>query len=189
MMTSFNDVFHPEKKLKNKRLTGNSPCIDCPNVHRYHRGTSITEEVIDKDKCDNCIVELNYHMDCMIKLKWYEDNDEKVKDANRKDKYIYDCAVKYPEKMDNESLILYPEGWKDIYKKIEHKNKETEKHGKWIILDKCANEGIYCSNCQKKVYTKNYASQKRKTKYSKYCPNCGVKMDGEEIKYDRNSRR
>lgn len=48
------------------------------------------------------------------------------------------------------------------------------KHGEWLLLDECANEGVYCSLCHKKVYKKDYANQKIK---SKYCPNCGAKMD------------
>lgn len=56
--------------------------------------------------------------------------------------------------------------------------KETDKkHGYWLALDECANEGVYCSVCHKKVYKLNYANQKLK---SKYCPNCGAIMDGKE---------
>ena len=51
------------------------------------------------------------------------------------------------------------------------------KYGKWILLDECANEGVYCSICHKKVFKKHYANQKLK---SKFCPNCGAKM-GEDI--------
>ena len=50
------------------------------------------------------------------------------------------------------------------------------KHGEWFLLDECANEGVYCSLCHKKVYKKDYANQKIK---SKYCPNCGARMDGD----------
>ena len=49
------------------------------------------------------------------------------------------------------------------------------KHGYWHLLNNCANEGVYCSVCKKKVYKTNYANQKIK---SPYCPNCGAKMDG-----------
>ena len=49
-------------------------------------------------------------------------------------------------------------------------------HGEWFLLDDCANAGIYCSVCHKKVYREEYAYRKFK---SKYCPNCGAKMDGE----------
>lgn len=52
-----------------------------------------------------------------------------------------------------------------------------KKHGYWYALDKCANEGVYCSVCNKKVYKLNYANQKLK---SKYCPNCGAIMDEKE---------
>lgn len=50
------------------------------------------------------------------------------------------------------------------------------KHGKWFLLDECANDGVYCSQCYKKVYKTEYANQKLK---SPYCPNCGAKMDGD----------
>ncbi len=49
------------------------------------------------------------------------------------------------------------------------------RHGHWFLLDECANEGVYCSVCHKKVYRTQYANQKIK---SAYCPNCGAKMDG-----------
>ncbi len=47
-------------------------------------------------------------------------------------------------------------------------------HAKWNILNECLNEGVYCSRCKKKVYKIEYANQKLN---SKYCPNCGAKMD------------
>ena len=50
----------------------------------------------------------------------------------------------------------------------------TVKHGSWFLLDECANAGVYCSICHKKVYKTDYANQKIK---SKYCPNCGAIMD------------
>lgn len=47
--------------------------------------------------------------------------------------------------------------------------------GHWFLLDECSNEGVYCSNCHKKVYRVDYANQKVK---SNYCPNCGADMQG-----------
>ena len=54
------------------------------------------------------------------------------------------------------------------------------RHGKWISLTECANEGVYCSICKKKVWKSDYAlcSHKSRNKLrSDYCPNCGSKMD------------
>ena len=50
------------------------------------------------------------------------------------------------------------------------------RHAKWVLIDECVNEGIYCSNCHKKIYRAEYANQKVK---SNFCPNCGAKMDEE----------
>lgn len=54
------------------------------------------------------------------------------------------------------------------------KNINDGRHGHWVYLSECANEGVYCSVCHKKVYKSGYANQKIK---SKYCPNCGAIMD------------
>ena len=49
--------------------------------------------------------------------------------------------------------------------------------GYWISLTDCANAGVYCSVCNKKVYKEDYAWCNRKNKLrSDYCPHCGVKM-------------
>lgn len=52
------------------------------------------------------------------------------------------------------------------------------RHAKWELIDECINEGVYCSNCRKKIYRARaeYANQKVK---SNYCPNCGARMDGD----------
>lgn len=52
------------------------------------------------------------------------------------------------------------------------------KRGRWISLTECANAGVYCSVCNKKVYKEDYAwCNKRNKMRSNYCPNCGAKMD------------
>ena len=48
------------------------------------------------------------------------------------------------------------------------------RHAKWVLIDECVNEGVYCSNCHKKIYRAEYANQKVK---SNFCPNCGAKME------------
>ena len=55
--------------------------------------------------------------------------------------------------------------------------------GRWISLTECANEGVYCSICKKKVWKSDYAwcSKRSRNKLrSNYCPNCGAAMDLEE---------
>ena len=51
----------------------------------------------------------------------------------------------------------------------------TRPKGKWIILDECANEGVYCSECHKKVFKLEF-SPTMKWRNFKYCPNCGADM-------------
>ena len=55
------------------------------------------------------------------------------------------------------------------------------RHAKWELIDECVNEGVYCSNCHKKIYRAEYANQKVK---SNFCPNCGAKMD-QEVSNDK----
>ena len=53
----------------------------------------------------------------------------------------------------------------------------VQKCGYWISLTDCANAGVYCSICNKKVYREDYAWCNRKNKLrSDYCPHCGAKM-------------
>ncbi len=52
-------------------------------------------------------------------------------------------------------------------------------HGHWFLLDECANAGVYCSVCHKKVYKEYYANVKPK---SKFCPHCGAIMDCEFVR-------
>ena len=53
----------------------------------------------------------------------------------------------------------------------------VQKCGYWVSLTDCANAGVYCSVCNKKVYKEDYAWCNRKNKLrSDYCPHCGAKM-------------
>lgn len=53
----------------------------------------------------------------------------------------------------------------------------VQKCGYWVSLTDCANAGVYCSVCHKKVYKEDYAWCNRKNKLrSEYCPHCGAKM-------------
>lgn len=73
----------------------------------------------------------------------------------------------------NGFMGLYKLGLEHMYDYLMNYN-EVRKHGKWELLDECSNAGMYCSVCGRRVYKTDYANQKLK---SKYCPNCGAKMD------------
>ena len=51
--------------------------------------------------------------------------------------------------------------------------------GHWILLENCSNSGVYCSECQVKVFD----SYPFKKKLSYFCPHCGTRMEGETERY------
>ena len=46
--------------------------------------------------------------------------------------------------------------------------------GHWIFLTDCSNSGVYCSECNTKVFD----SYPFKKKFSYFCPHCGTRMEG-----------
>ena len=59
-------------------------------------------------------------------------------------------------------------------------------HGQWYMLDDCANAGLYCSACGRRVHHEEFAYKKLK---SKYCPHCGARMDrGGGTAHDESER-
>ena len=46
--------------------------------------------------------------------------------------------------------------------------------GHWIFLTDCSNSGVYCSECNTKVFD----SYPFKKKLSYFCPHCGTRMEG-----------
>lgn len=53
--------------------------------------------------------------------------------------------------------------------------KEHGMIGHWKVLRDCANAGVYCSECDMKIFD-NYPFPKRK---SYFCSHCGTRMEGE----------
>ena len=47
--------------------------------------------------------------------------------------------------------------------------------GHWIFLTDCSNSGVYCSECNTKVFD----SYPFKKKIAYFCPHCGTRMEGE----------
>ena len=75
--------------------------------------------------------------------------------------------------------FIYDEwyGNDDIAEKLMSKGVTVQAWGHWVSLTDCANAGVYCSVCHKKVYKEDYAWCNRKNKLrSDYCPHCGAKM-------------
>ena len=63
----------------------------------------------------------------------------------------------------------------------------VQEFGHWVSLTDCANAGVYCSVCHKKVYKEDYAWCNRKNKLrSDYCPHCGAKMFPQSPKENNN---
>lgn len=83
--------------------------------------------------------------------------------------------------LNRETCHAYNEGIKaaaDYIASIPAADVAPVRHGEWISLTECANAGVYCSVCHKKVYKEDYAwSNKRIKMRSNYCPNCGCRMD------------
>ena len=81
---NFDNIFHPEKKWENKCLTASCPCNDCDIYKEYEREAlygSVAERQYAElpEGCSLCLKKLLWQMDCMQKLKWYEDHDERLK--------------------------------------------------------------------------------------------------------------
>ena len=87
-------------------------------------------------------------------------------------KHIKDTYEEIPLDVGSRQLIA---ALKTYIENVPTADVQEVRHGEWFLLDDCANEGVYCSVCHKKVYKKDYANQKLK---SPRCPNCGAKMDG-----------
>lgn len=65
----------------------------------------------------------------------------------------------------------------EIAEKLIANGVTVQERGYWVSLTDCANAGVYCSVCHKKIYKEDYARCNRKNKLrSDYCPHCGSKM-------------
>ena len=53
------------------------------------------------------------------------------------------------------------------------KEQDRGKHGHWKVLQNCSNSGVYCSECNTKMFDR-YPMKK---KFSQYCGHCGSHND------------
>ena len=74
-------------------------------------------------------------------------------------------------------VMDYTTDWEESASYLIAHGVTVQECGHWISLTECANAGVYCSVCHKKVYKEDYAWCNRKNKLrSDYCPHCGAKM-------------
>ena len=74
-------------------------------------------------------------------------------------------------------VLDWTTGWEEAANYLIAHGVTVQERGYWASLTDCANAGVYCSVCHKKVYKEDYARCNRKNKLrSDYCPHCGAKM-------------
>lgn len=75
-------------------------------------------------------------------------------------------------------VLDWTTGWEEAANYLIAHGVTVQKHGYWVSLTDCANAGVYCSVCHKKVYKEDYArcNRKKNKLRSDYCPHCGSKM-------------
>lgn len=84
MSINFDDIFHPEKRWKDKCLSDSNPCKECDVYKEYETkaiyGTIAERQCMEMpDSCYPCMKRLHWLVDCLDKLQWYENNDETLK--------------------------------------------------------------------------------------------------------------
>ena len=91
-------------------------------------------------------------------------------DPGQETKYVHSCS-KCPYWNDGiapECAFMYTDAINLLTRKAH-----------WVWLQDCSNTGVYCSNCN----TKMFESYPMKKKLSRYCGHCGAEMeDGVEVK-------
>ena len=85
MANKLRDLFIPEVNLINKKLTSTCPCDNCDTYKEYQM-KSIYGDIAERQYaelpniCETCISRFDWLEDCLIKLKWYEENDKRLKE-------------------------------------------------------------------------------------------------------------
>lgn len=84
----FARTFTPWVKWEDVCLSDLCPCKDCyiqkelsDNGHYYQMSEGAAEELTKP--CKNCVEHIQWTAECLEKLKWYEEHDERL-DSNKK---------------------------------------------------------------------------------------------------------
>ena len=148
----------------------------------YENGYAQARFDYEQEPCDDAI-----GRDAVLSIidGWYEQNreTENIEDLIILITYMDSVTPKSRECEDVISraevkriVDFYKEQYDGIYhinESIDNLPSVTQKSGKWILLDECANSGYYCSNCQKKLVKEGWSDTVKKIKF---CPNCGARM-------------
>ena len=83
-VNSFDKAFKPWTKWQNVKLSDVCPCITCDVSKELHArqyevqmSGGLQEEIMKP--CEHCQDNLLWKLDCLEKLGWYEDHDERLK--------------------------------------------------------------------------------------------------------------
>ena len=82
-LSAFAIAFKPWKKWENVKLTDICPCHTCEvskelraRQYEVQMSGGLQEEITKP--CDKCIDSIVWEMECLEKLGWYEDHDERL---------------------------------------------------------------------------------------------------------------
>lgn len=87
-------------------------------------------------------------------------------------KWAHGCDGYYRDKIELADVAL------STLRPVSREQVEKSWRGEWRLFDDCANEGLYCSQCGKKVYRVEYANVKMATRF---CPNCMSAVTDEAV--------
>ena len=86
MANKLRELFCPETKWFDKRITDNNPCYTC-DIHKNWLNRAIYGNPAEREdavintpqECMNCLKHMLWISECLCKLRWYENNDERLK--------------------------------------------------------------------------------------------------------------
>ena len=82
-VNQFDMAFKPWKKWLDVKLSDVNPCSVCETYKDYEEmalyGSIAERQYAELPNSCPCVYKLYWEMECLEKLKWYEDNDERLK--------------------------------------------------------------------------------------------------------------
>ena len=86
-VSQFDMTFKPWKKWQNAKLSDMCPCNTCEvskelkaRQYEVQMSGGLQEKITEP--CEHCMDNTLWTMECIEKLGWYEDNDERLKNKN-----------------------------------------------------------------------------------------------------------